>query len=341
MAGAPNPINESDRIAELQSYEILDTQCEESFDDLTRLAARLIDCPISAISMIDTHRQWFKAQVGLDIRETPRTASFCAYAILQDEPLVVVDAAQDDRFRDNPLVTGDPAIRFYAGVPLCNPQGFRLGTLCVIDRRPRELSADQIDTLVSLARTAMTTLELHRAMNQVRTLALTDPLTGIANRSAFLGAVDRAIARQQRHYEPFTLIYLDLDGFKQVNDNEGHAAGDQVLCDIAAALTANSRAEDLAARIGGDEFAVLISGDDCTDAHQVGERIRAAVLAAMKPGGRSVTASLGSVCFRCSPADAVTALSVVDKLMYSAKHAGKNRVTWVCHDAQPTKYIAA
>ena len=334
MAAAPYPKNEADRLAALRSYDILDTACEENFDEIARLAARLSHCSASAISLIDSERQWFKAQIGLDLRETSREVSFCAHAILDTGPLIVRDATTDERFRDNPLVTGEPGIRFYAGIPLQNAEGYCLGSLCVLDQQPRDISAEELETLTSLARTAMTTLDLHRAMNQVRTLALTDALTGIANRAAFLDGIERTITNQARTGTRFTLIYLDLDGFKAVNDRFGHAAGDTVLRLVAHALKDNTRRGDLSARIGGDEFAVLLCGEDCGDAQMVGERVRAAVSAALEPGGWLVTASVGSVCFQSAPADPPTALSMVDKLMYAAKQAGKNRVSWTCHNPQ-------
>jgi diguanylate cyclase (GGDEF)-like protein len=332
MAAAPYPPDEVERLAELRSYEILDTAYEASFDEIVQLASRVSGCPYSAISLVDTDRQWFKAKVGLEPRETPRDIAFCAHTVAADAPLIVPDAMEDERFRDNPLVTGDPSIRFYAGLPLRSPQGFCLGTLCVIDRKPRVMTADELDALRSLARTAVTTLDLHRAMQQARNLAMTDVLTGIANRTALLEAIERAIEQDRCQGTDFAIVYLDLDGFKPINDRLGHAAGDQVLRDVAAALKANCRRGDVAARIGGDEFAVLMCGEDCADALRVGERIRSAVLAAMEQAGWPVTASIGAVHFKSPPADAATVLKLADGMMYAAKTAGKNRVSGTCYE---------
>ena len=158
------PAEEAERIRALLRYEILDTPSEASFDHLTRLAATIIGVPIALVSLVDTDRQWFKSKFGLGVDETGRDISFCGHAIIQDGPFVVPDAILDDRFADNPLVTGEPGIRFYAGAPLRTPDGYRLGTLCVIDTEPREgLSEFESNALVALASLVVDEMELHRA----------------------------------------------------------------------------------------------------------------------------------------------------------------------------------
>ena len=171
------PSNEAQRLDALKEYHVLDTEAERIFDGITALAASICGVPIALVSLVDESRQWFKSKVGLHQNQTPRDVAFCAHAILQTEPLYVKDAMADSRFADSALVTGEPHIRFYAGVPLVNPEGHVLGTLCAIDRKPRQLSAQQQEAMQILARQVMSLLEFRRisarladALARVRTL---------------------------------------------------------------------------------------------------------------------------------------------------------------------------
>jgi GAF domain-containing protein len=177
---APIPDNEGLRLAALREYRILDTEAEKSYDDITALAAYLCQVPIAMISLVDESRQWFKSRLGLNRHETPRDVAFCAHAILQTEPLIVRDALKDARFADSTLVTRAPHIRFYAGFPLTSPEGFALGTLCAIDRKPRQLSADQKTAMQALARQVMALLELrHVSMRMAEVLERVKMLRGL------------------------------------------------------------------------------------------------------------------------------------------------------------------
>jgi diguanylate cyclase (GGDEF)-like protein/PAS domain S-box-containing protein len=168
MPAAPLPSNEQERLALLHTLDLLDTPAEPVFDRVVRLASRLLGVPVAAFSLVDADRQWFKAKVGLAMSETPREHAFCAHAIAQDEPLVVPDAALDARFQDNPLVTGAPDIRFYAGVPVRSSNGLPLGTLCAIDTRPRTLDAEEKAVLVDLAAVIMREVQYRERLAMAR-----------------------------------------------------------------------------------------------------------------------------------------------------------------------------
>jgi hypothetical protein len=160
-------VNEPERMEALRSYEVLDTDPEQVFNDLAQLASFICGTPMSLVSLVDGERQWFKARVGMEPKQTPREHAFCQYAMRSNDVYEVPDAATDTRFAENPLVTGDPHIRFYAGAPLLTPEGQPLGTLCALDTVPRELSADQRDALRILARQVMAHLELRRLRLQL------------------------------------------------------------------------------------------------------------------------------------------------------------------------------
>lgn len=155
-------LNDRERVEALQKYQILDTEPEQAFDDLTLLASFICKTPIALVSLVDENRQWFKSKIGMKPSETPRDIAFCSVAIQQSEVMVVPDTLEDERFRDNPFVISEPKIRFYAGAPLINEDGHALGTLCVIDQRPREMTADQKDALQALSRLVLGQMEFRR-----------------------------------------------------------------------------------------------------------------------------------------------------------------------------------
>jgi len=165
----PIPENEAARLNTLRGYGILDTHPEDRFDDLTRLAATLCGTPISIISLVDEDRQWFKSKTGVQANQTPREHAFCAHAIMSPELFVVPDASKDPRFANNPLVLGEPRVRFYAGAPLAAPNGHHLGALCVIDRVPRQLKPEQLEALRILSRQVMAQVVLGKNLEDLKT----------------------------------------------------------------------------------------------------------------------------------------------------------------------------
>ena len=466
MTPAALPPDEAARLAALRALDVLDTPAEAEFDALVQAASTVCGTPISLISLVDTDRQWFKANHGLtDATQTPRDLAFCAHAMLGDELFVVNDATADERFADNPLVTGAPDIRFYAGAPVRLSGGQRVGTLCVIDRRPRQLDETQRAVLISLSkavsralegrqaarrlRVAMNALEtrrqmldatlhsiedavlatdaagcicwanpaaerllgrstdrlqgrlLHRAVKlrsssnrrgitavlsataagqsaalpadavlhtaagqvvavegvasalrtgdgvtgavlvlrnvndkrrasaEVSFRASHDALTGLVNRGEFEHRLSGMLDNSERG----ALMYIDLDHFKVVNDRCGHAAGDEVLRQVARILRDMTRSADTVARLGGDEFAVLLPGCTLATAQRKGQalcdrleierfthgeqRFRIGASIGLAPVGDGQLADLQSV------------LQAADSCAYAAKDAGRNRVvTW-------------
>jgi diguanylate cyclase (GGDEF)-like protein len=248
------PPNESGagRVPGLHALELLGADPDERFDRFTRLARHLFDTPIALLQLTGSDRRWIKSRIRLDPKNPRPELGFCSEALLRDGVVVVPDTILDERLRDHPLVVDLPEIRFYAGCPLRAPDGSPLGTLCVIDHEPREVSEEDAGVLVDLAR--MLELELKSLA-----LATVDELTNLTNRRGFDASAEHTIAMCRRVGEPATLLYFDLDDFKSVNDALGHAAGDRVLRTFARHLRETFRDSDVVARVGGDEFCVLLT----------------------------------------------------------------------------------
>lgn len=324
-------LDEAERLAALRRYEILDTPPEPAFDRIVRLASHVLGAPISLVSLIDESRQWFKARRGIDASQTPRSMAFCAHAILSDDVLVVPDARADRRFADNPLVTGDPNIRFYAGAPLRTPEGHRLGTLCVIDRRPRDLDDEKRGLLADLSSLVVDELELRRVNRVLGDMAMRDGLTGLLNRRAFLMQADRLFAVARAQQRRLSVLMLDIDHFKGINDTWGHAIGDRVIVELTLVLRAALRKSTVIGRLGGEEFAVLLPETDAQRALQAAERMLVAINGASVPGPNGnapvrFSASIGVASLGPDDADFSTLLKRADRALYAAKQGGRNRV---------------
>jgi diguanylate cyclase (GGDEF)-like protein len=249
------PADEASRLATLVSLKILDTRPEERFDRYTRLAKKLFKVPIALVTLVDQDRQWFKSRQGLEVSETPRDVSFCGHAILDDKPLIIKDARADKRFADNPLVTQKPNIRFYAGRSIKAPDGSRIGTLCVIDHEPKEISDDDVTALNDLA-------QLVESEFRSTIKATTDELTGLTNRRGFMDIARHVLTVCERAGTPATLLYFNLDNSKVIDKKHGHQQGERAICDFAKILLDNFRVSDIIARLGDDEFCVLLTGAD-------------------------------------------------------------------------------
>ena len=454
MRYAPLLLNESDRLAKLAEYELKEDDNELQLDGIVQLASRLFDVPIVLVSIVEQSRQIFSARKGIDVCETGRDVSFCAHALELDDILVIPDAKLDSRFVQNPLVLGEPFIRFYAGMPLLAPGGHALGTLCIIDRRPRNgLSVLDREHLKSLAMLVLDKLEIrrltvaHRAgqthfeqiaatspdgiicanhlgritfwnsaceqlfgfdaahavgstidlivpprmqgghsgglhrvaaggaprlvgttvelearhkdgrefpielslsmwqdegqasfgaiIRDITTrrtdeerlfqLAHIDSLSGLPNRGVLLSRVAECLDRK----EPFALLMLDLDGFKDVNDTLGHRAGDRVVKEVAVRLLSCAKSIDTVARLGGDEFAVLMPSETVLSQIEHGAQCMLKAIAApitIDAQPTHVTASIGIAVYPSDGVDVGDLLSAADLAMYEAKAQGRNCV---------------
>lgn len=328
-------------MASLQALNVLFTPTEERFDRITRCATRLLDVPISVVSLVASNVQWFKSTQGVDSVGSTRSVSFCGHAVLSDDQLVVTDATRDQRFHDNPLVTGEPFIRAYAGQPLHGADGQRVGSLCAIDRRPREFSRTDLEILRDLGRWVETELqtqalsesqqELVSEVESLRRLALIDRLTRAWNRGAIDDVLARELERGRRDESPVGVVLLDLDHFKQVNDTYGHPAGDEVLREVARRIRATVRPFDALGRYGGEEFLVVLSNCNEETSARIAERIADSLREQPVTVGKDeivVTASLGVVAG--TPVGGADEsgnwIDRADQCLYRAKRAGRDRI---------------
>lgn len=315
------PADESQRLSELHALKILNTPAEERFDRLTRLAKRLFNVSASVVSLLDAEHQWFKSGDGITASHTTRDISFCGHAILQDDVMVVEDACEDPRFYDNPLVTGEPHIRFYAGCPLRAPNGAKVGTLCILDSQARVFDADDAHALRDLASMAEAELVNFQA-------ATSDELTQISNRRGFMTLGQMLLKECTLRHCFACLAFFDLDKFKEINDNFGHREGDRALMDFADALKISFRQSALFARLGGDEFVVLFIDMDQQQANERLEAFRIELNRYMQPLDRRyrLDFSVGMVEFDPAQPQPLTALlNQSDSIMYQHKKARRQQ----------------
>jgi len=326
----PPPANENARLEFLHACGIMDTPRDERFDRVTRLAARFYQADVAFLGFIDERYQWMKSATSDGVAPwIERDKSVCQIVIASGEPLVFGDMRTDPRLDGHPVVPYLP-FRFYAGVPLLTEDGAAVASLCVLKRDAQDASQVDLGALTDLGAVAMDELELWRHNRELAHLAETCALTGLRNRRGFDTALDRAVLRARRTATPLSLLLIDLDYFKLLNDARGHQAGDDVLRVFGRILgSAVRRPDDVAARYGGEEFALILPDTDKAGATDIARSIRKAVAEAAMPHphgvGERVTASIGIVVADPSAAlDSETLIARADTALYRAKQSGRD-----------------
>jgi diguanylate cyclase (GGDEF)-like protein len=342
--------SEAARLRAVYSYAVLDTAPEPNFDRITNLAASIFNVPIATLCLADADRHFFKSRYGVDATEMPRRLSFCDETLRTQSGFIVPDAFGDSRFRMAPIVAGPPGVRFYAGSRLVNANGIPIGSLCVLDTKPRsDFSARSSEILTNLAGTVVELLEarsrqieLAACTEELAHLAGHDSLTGLPNRRTLQAQIEHVMAHV-RNDEQVAVLYIDLDHFKRVNDTLGHAVGDALLREVASQLRANIRETDLIARLGGDEFAVMLSGPQVKQrAAELASRLIRTISAPYSLRGHevhigaSIGIALGENTSKGWPL-IEDMFSEADTALYQAKSGGRGSSCFVeCRRATPS-----
>ncbi|GGC82910.1 sensor domain-containing diguanylate cyclase [Undibacterium terreum] len=333
----PRPDDEAARLEALRRYGILDSANDPDFDFLAEMAAVICDVPYAFISMVDAERVWMKASFGTTATQLPRDEEYCSWTILEDRGLHIPNLTTDARTAYLPKTAGEPRYQMYCGANLITSDGYRIGALCVMDTQMRALSGQQVRLLTRLSGQVMALIELRAkdrelsaSLNVMQKLATYDDLTGLLNRRALLARLQEEVERARRIVHPLSVIMLDLDHFKQINDTHGHMAGDVVLHGVGKFLRERLRVTDSAGRYGGEELCLILPGTSLEDAAAVAEKLRQALETAefvTSAGSIAATASFGVVAGQPGPKLSTSSLlDAADQAMYRAKENGRNRV---------------
>jgi len=339
MTPAALPIDEPRRLEALDKLGILFTPAEERFDRIAGLAARLLGVPIAQISLIGAHCLWLKSSHGLDASEMPRDVSFCGHTLLTDGVMIVPETRADPRFANNPLVTGEPFVRFYAGHPLKSADGSKIGTLCVMDRYPRHLGEEDLQAfkdLVALVEAEFQVCRLSHAQKQLiaesdalQRKNMLDASTRCWNRAAIMNIAQRELARGARQYSAVGVLLANIDHFRHIHDAHGHHIAQRVLLEVAQRMRSCLRAYDAIGRYGEEELLTVLGDCDWGTAQVIAERIRRTI--AERPmitptGPLAVTVSLG-LHIETAPQDKsagdLTAAAAL--ALHQARMSGRNR----------------
>ena len=337
------------RLQAVRDTGLLDTPPEESFDRLTRLATMLLEVPATFVSLVDAERDFYKSAVGFDeplaSERELKGRTFCHIALLSPRPLLLDDVLALPGLAAVPTVR-TLGVRAYAGVPLVTPDGQILGSFCAVDMQPRQWTERDVAVLTELAHATLREITLRQALvrlaeanrllaeemrkvgvlnERLSELAHTDALTALYNRRAYDQELAREWRRVQRNGAALSVLLIDADHFKSINDQHGHAVGDRVLQALAALIQRSAREIDVAARIGGEEFAVLLSDTGATSALNVAERIRSQIAQSDTMPVTGVTVSIG-VATLAAEESAASLQHRADQALYMAKSQGRNRV---------------
>jgi diguanylate cyclase (GGDEF)-like protein len=328
------------KIANINSLDLFYTPLEERFERITRLARRALQLPVAAITLLNAETQWFKSVAGWTISQMPREHSPCRATAAENALLLIPDTRRDPRTSQCPVVTGAPRFAAYAGHPLYDDDGNVAGTFCAFDVKPREFSAADRQTVLDLAALAQRELladslsHAHSALTAklsvARREAMMDPLTRLWNRRGASVLLKSAIETADQRNAPLTLALLDLDNFKRINDTYGHQIGDEVLRRVSSRLIGAVRGDDLACRLGGDEFLIVMLDTDGPLAAKISDRLRRAVTDTALPtrdGPLPMSISVGyTVRQPRDPLPVEALLERADQALLASKAAGRNRV---------------
>lgn len=320
---------EEHRLAAVLRYDILDSGPEAEFDRVVRLTAQICEAPMAVLSFHDRERAWFKANQGFPYEELPRQAALCRHVVRYDHFCLAADTLAQDPFMRERLVLQAPHLRFFAGAPLRSPDGYVLGALSVYDTQPRpEFGPAEVQAIEDLAEVALDLLHLRIANRHLAEMATIDELTGVANRRRFLELAEAELVRSVRYDTPVSLVLIDLDGFKQINERIGNAGGDAALRHAATVFGLVARRPDIVGRVGGAEFAVIMPQTNALDAARGAERLRERLIRSpFNWCGIDVplAASFG-VAEGTNVSSVEHWIDRAERALYAAKDGGRNRV---------------
>ncbi|MDR7143442.1 sensor domain-containing diguanylate cyclase [Rhizobium sp. BE258] len=329
------PANEAERLLAVRALNAASRSPTPELAALAELARGVFGTPFAAINIIDEDWQRIAGQAGMQLAECSRDLSICTRVVYANDLVIVPDLQRHPELSRMPYVEGHPHFRFYAGAPIETDDSLAVGAFCILDTRPRDLSEVEIDSLRRFALVASALLRLQKANmimglaeTSLRVAAMTDPLTGFYNRSALAALVDGELDRSLAAGQTFGALYLDMDGFKGINDRLGHHAGDEVLREAANRIRAVVRAGDIAVRMGGDEFALFVPNPPNAAAlSSVADRLVAAFRQPFEVEGQTVSArlSIGGALAPQAGTNRIDLLKVVDTALYQAKAAGRDR----------------